>query len=226
MGRSRVLPCAALALALPLAGAATGVAAPAARAGPPPLRRPPAAGPGEQVLLTRAEALREIFGDPGRVVEDRWRLAPDEVAALEARAGDRVPDPTPATLRVYAPDGSLLGYAMVLDERGKYRPITFMVGVGPDLAVRGVEVLVYREDRGGEVRYPRFLDQYRGKTTSDPIRTHRDIVNVTGATISVHALNDGVRRALAIFGLVYGGKGRQPVSSAPLDLASDAGVHG
>lgn len=174
----------------------------------------------QQVLVGRVQALREIFGDLGRVVEDRWRLSEEDVRALEARADDRVPDSAPATFRVYAPDGRLQGYAMVLDETGKYRPITFLVAVGTDLAVRGVEVLVYREDRGGEVRYPRFLDQYRGKTTADPVRTYRDIVNITGATISVHALNDGVRRALATFELLYGGEGRDPVASVPLDLRS------
>lgn len=97
-----------------------------------------------------------------------------------------------------------MGYAEVLDERGKYRPITFLVGTDPDFAVRGVEVLVYREDRGDEVRHARFLRQYAGKTLADPIRTHRDIVNVTGATISVTSMNVGVRRALATLEAVYG----------------------
>lgn len=185
-----------------------------------------AGGPGDHVLVGRVQALREIFGDLGRVVEDRWRLSADDVRALQAHADDRLPDQTPVTLRVYGSDGGLRGYAMVLDETGKYRPITFLVAVGTDLAVRGVEVQVYREDRGGEVRYPRFLDQYRGKTATDPIRAHRDIVNITGATISVHALNRGVRRALATFGLLYGGKGREPAASAPLELGSGPGEHG
>lgn len=209
-----------LALVLLAALAAPRPAAEAAR----PL---PADGdPRGRVLVGTVEALREIFGDLGRVVVDRWRLSPGDVETLEARADDRVPDTAPATLRVYGPEDGLLGYAMVLDERGKYRPITFMVAVGPDLAVRGVEVLVYREDRGGEVRQPRFLDQYRDKDSSDPIRTHRDIVNITGATISVRALNDGVRRALATMGLVYGERGREPVASAPLDLGADSAGHG
>jgi len=186
----------------------------------------PAAGdPRDHVLVGRVQALREIFGDLGRVVEDHWRLSAGDARNLEARADDRVPDRTPTTLRVYGPGGNLRGYAMVLDEKGKYRPITFLVGVGPDLAVRGVEVLVYREDRGGEVRYPRFLDQYRGKMAADPIRTHRDIVNITGATISVHALNDGVRRALATLELLYGTVDREPMASEPLELESGPGQH-
>jgi hypothetical protein len=85
---------------------------------------------------------------------------------------------------------------MIAEEVGKYRPITILVGTTPDLRVKDVEVLVYRESRGGEVRHGRFLRQYRGKSAEDPIRTHRDILNVAGATLSVNALNLGVKRVL------------------------------
>jgi hypothetical protein len=77
--------------------------------------------------------------------------------------------------------------------------------------------MVYREDRGDEVGHRRFLRQYRGKRLSDPIRTHRDIVNVTGATISVQSLNRGVRRALATAEVLYRSAPRHPVSVASLD---------
>jgi hypothetical protein len=65
-----------------------------------------------------------------------------------------------------------------------------------------VEILVYRESRGGEVRHTRFLRQYRGKTDDDPVRTNRDILNVAGATLSVTALNHGVKRVLAVLSLL------------------------
>ena len=59
-------------------------------------------------------------------------------------------------------------------------------------------ILVYRESRGGEVRRQRFLRQYRGKDGRDPIRINRDIINITGATMSVRALNTGVRKSLSL----------------------------
>ncbi|MEZ4647888.1 MAG: FMN-binding protein [Candidatus Eisenbacteria bacterium] len=95
-----------------------------------------------------------------------------------------------------AESGALLGYALVDEEVGKYRPITFLVGTDADLSVKGVEVLVYRESRGGEVQKARFLRQYRGKVADDPIRINKDILNIAGATLSVRALNLGVRRVL------------------------------
>lgn len=177
--------------------------------------------PGERVYLTREEAFREIFPDLEKVVLDVWRLSPPEVERIETQARSGLPGPDPTTFRLLGPGGSLLGYAMVLDEKGKYRPITFMVGLGPDLQVRGVEVMVYREDRGDEVRYGRFLRQYRGRGREDPVRIHRDIVNVTGATISVRSLNRGVRRALETMALVYGGEREAgPVASRPVPVAT------
>ena len=104
----------------------------------------------------------------------------------------------------YADEGEPLGYTVVLNEIGKYRPITFMVGVTRDFRIKDVAVLVYRESRGGEVRRTRFLRQYRGKRTSDPVRINRDIINITGATLSVRALNRGVRESVALVKQLYG----------------------
>lgn len=98
----------------------------------------------------------------------------------------------------YDDEGKLLGYAVVSEEIGKFRPITFIVGIEPDFSVRGAGVLVYRESYGAEVRKKRFLRQYVGKKQSDPIRINRDIVNISGATMSVRALNFGVRKVLAL----------------------------
>lgn len=158
---------------------------------------------GGRAYMTPAQAIGEIFGGGLRHVEDGVRLSPETVRRIAETSGSDEVGPDVKAWRIYR-DERLVGYAVVLDERGKYRPITFLVGADPAFEVRGVEVLVYREDRGGEVRHRRFLRQYAGKTLADPIRTHRDIVNVTGATISVTSLNTGVRRALATLREVYG----------------------
>ena len=150
----------------------------------------------EQVYTTPGEALREIFEGVARVDTVTARLSAGELERLHERLGFAVASDTVAVYEPRDSTGTLIGYAVIGDEVGKYRPITFMVGVRPDLAVRGVEVLVYRESRGGEIRRERFLRQYRGKDPADPIRTNRDVLNVAGATLSVNAMNRGVKRAL------------------------------
>jgi hypothetical protein len=83
--------------------------------------------------------------------------------------------------------GTLLGHAVVVEEIGKHRPITFVVGLRPDGRVADVAVMAYREAYGGEIRSARFLSQYHDKGPADAVRPYRDIRNVAGATLSVEA---------------------------------------
>jgi Na+-translocating ferredoxin:NAD+ oxidoreductase RnfG subunit len=148
------------------------------------------------VYLTPDQAVREIFDEVASVDTLHAALTADEVRQLELRLGSRAPSDSVTILRPRSRDGAALGYAILAEEIGKYRPITFLVGTDPDRHVKGVEVLVYRESRGGEVRRERFLRQYRDKSAADPLRASRDILNVAGATLSVNAMNRGVKRAL------------------------------
>jgi hypothetical protein len=155
-----------------------------------------------QVYLTPGQALHEIFEGTAAVDTVRAVLGASEREALHQRLGRPVPADTVVVYKPRNAEGGLLGYAVLGEEIGKYRPITFMVGTDTAFAVRDVEILVYRESRGGEVRRARFLRQYRGKTDDDAIRTSRDILNVAGATLSVTALNHGVKRILATLSLL------------------------
>ena len=110
----------------------------------------------------------------------------------------------------------LLGYSVVTEERGKYRPITMLVGVDTSGRVAGVQILAYRESRGGEVAREYFLRQYRGKAVGDPIRLNRDIINISGATISVQSVNAGVRKVLAL--LAWVNRSSPPLLPAPRSL--------
>ena len=151
----------------------------------------------QEQLLTREQALREIFPEGTRTVDETRVLAAAQRGRLEHELGRRIDDDEIVVTRVFDAAGTVRGFAVVTEEIGKYRPITFMVGVTPELAVRDVAVLVYRESRGGDVKRRRFLNQYRGKTIRDPIDVNRDIINISGATISVRSINAGVKRVLA-----------------------------
>jgi len=98
---------------------------------------------------------------------------------------------------------TILGYAAIVEEIGKHRPITFIVGVGPDRKIKDAALMVYREAYGGEVRDRRFLQQYKGKDLKDPLLPYRDIQNISGATMSVEAIGRGSKKALALLEVVY-----------------------
>jgi hypothetical protein len=98
---------------------------------------------------------------------------------------------------------TILGYAAIVEEIGKHRPITFIVGVGPDRKIKDAALMAYREAYGGEVRDRRFLQQYKGKDLKDPLLPYRDIQNISGATMSVEAIGRGSKKALALLEVVY-----------------------
>lgn len=157
------------------------------------------------VLLTHDQALHEIFPHAARTSVERRAIAPALKQRLHEQLGRFVEEDTVVVERVFDRSDGFRGYAVVTEELGKSQPITFMVGVTPDLKVRDVAVMVYRESRGGDVKRKRFLSQYRGKTVKDPIDVGRDIINISGATISVRSLNAGVKRVLAELTALYGG---------------------
>lgn len=158
----------------------------------------------EGVFLTPEQALHEIFPEVARsTVEHRVLDAPLR-QRLEQRLGRPIYESAVDVTKVFDASGAFRGYAVITEEIGKYKPITFMVGVTPQLAVRDVAVMVYRESHGGDVKRKRFLDQYRGKTANDPIDANRDIINISGATISVRSMNAGVKRVLTELTMLYG----------------------
>ena len=61
-----------------------------------------------------------------------------------------------------------------------------------------VKVLIFRESRGWEVRYPFFTDQFKGATLVTDNNLDRKIDGITGATLSVNALTKLGRIALLL----------------------------
>ena len=103
---------------------------------------------------------------------------------------------TASVLRV-SKGSTLLGFARVRNVKGKDQPITCLVAIDSQDALKDVDVLVYREPYGGEVAYEAWRKQFRGRTTTAPLVVGKDIRNISGATISSHSVTLGVRRTLA-----------------------------
>jgi hypothetical protein len=83
----------------------------------------------------------------------------------------------------------------ILEEIGKEELITagFVVVDG---RIDHVRVLVYRESRGQEVRYPSFLKQFREAKLARDDTLDRRIDGIAGATLSVGAMERMARLAL------------------------------
>lgn len=153
--------------------------------------------------LTVEQAQHALFPDAARFTEVVVRLSAEDRKRIGASAGAGMPRNPPRAWRALAGDAPL-GLFFVDEVIGKHELITYAVGIAPDGAVRGVEILDYRESRGGEVRDPRWRAQFAGKRASDPLRVGQDIQNITGATLSSRHITEGVRRLLALHEIMLG----------------------
>jgi len=154
------------------------------------------------VYLTEEQALKLLFPKSQQVRAEELRLTPDQKVRIQDRIGWKFPEESFRAFKAES-NGKVDGYAVIQETIGKHRPITYIVGVTPDGKVSDIEILVYRESKGSEVRMKRFNSQYEGKTPLDPIRINKDIINITGATMSVRSVSAGVKRALVLVDEFY-----------------------
>jgi hypothetical protein len=151
----------------------------------------------EASYYTTRGVLAEFFPRSERVSYRSFTLDAPARARLAQRLG-YAPSRDRYTIFVATTQGKVDGYAIVDDEQGLHQPITFATRLSPRGMVERVEIMVYREPRGDEVRDPRFRKQFEGKTAQDSLRLGRDIDAVSGATVSSASLATGVRRAAVL----------------------------
>lgn len=155
------------------------------------------------VYLTPAEALKALFAGSKEVVSEKKRLSAEQRKTVEKQTGGKIAKEE-WTFYIARSGGKIDGYAVIDNEIGKTEPITFITAMSPRGIITGVEVLVYRESHGSEVRDKAFVKQFAGKKEGDPIRVGQDIRNISGATLSARALAVGAKRAVALRELFYG----------------------
>jgi Na+-translocating ferredoxin:NAD+ oxidoreductase RnfG subunit len=157
----------------------------------------------EAWFLSEREAPAAVFPDADAF--ERRVIAVTDATRAQLRAALAPGEPSiwedAYVTFVASQHGRLLGYAVIVEEIGKHRPITFVVGIRPDGTVNDVAVMAYREAYGGEIRQKRFLAQYHDKQPAMGLRTPGDIKNIAGATLSVDAANRAVRKATAVAAL-------------------------
>jgi hypothetical protein len=121
------------------------------------------------------------------------QLSDAQGKAIEAESHVRLTGKPPQIWRV-----SGGGWFIVDEVIGKHEFITYAVGLTNEGAVRGIEIMDYRESYGGQVRDPKWRAQFDGKTKAAPLQLDRDIKNISGATLSSRHITEGVRRVLAL----------------------------
>ena len=138
--------------------------------------------------LGRDDFLKLVFGDGQPVQHTLW-LSAEKKAAAKAAVGW-----APAALRLrYWQAGTRT--AWIIEDIGKEKPITLGVAIAGQHIER-VEVLAFRESRGWEIRYPFFTGQFNGLGLAADGYLSGPVDGITGATLSVRAVDRMARLAL------------------------------
>ena len=152
-----------------------------------------------QVYLTKKQAFEIAFPGADEIKKERLWLTKEEIRAIEEIYMYKIYEKR-FTFYTGIKNGKSMGSMLIDNIIGKSFPITFMTVLNTDGTVRDVEIMVYREPQGWEVRYKSFRSQFYGKDTSS---NSNEILSISGATLSVRAIKSGVYKAMAAYKILY-----------------------
>jgi Na+-translocating ferredoxin:NAD+ oxidoreductase RnfG subunit len=147
--------------------------------------------------LTVPLAQRDLFPEADKFVDARITLSDAQRDAIKKLSGIRQRESEQPVWRAEK-NGQLLGWFIVDEVIGKHEFITYATAIAPTGKVLGVDILVYRETYGFQVRDAEWRNQFKGKTLQDHFKLDDDIRNITGATLSSRNVMNGVKRLLAL----------------------------
>lgn len=159
-------------------------------------------------VVTQEAALRRAFPAGARVERRTAYLDEADVAAARRAAGAGVEVTQTVVTYYVAADraGRPLGVAYFDSHRVRTLAEVLMIVVGPDGRTRSIEVLKFAEPP--EYRAPEaWLEQFDDRPLTPSLALKRDIVNMTGATLTAEAVTRAVRRVLALHAVIdpFGG---------------------
>lgn len=126
----------------------------------------------------------------------------DDMTAAAASQGGKLVELYPMTT-----GGADNGYVMKISASGSQGSIVMMVGVDADKAITGISVVSHAETPGigtkvvgnepNAAGVP-VLDQFQGLTGAGSLVVGKNIIAVSGATVSTKGINMGANAALAV----------------------------
>ena len=151
------------------------------------------------VLLTEKAALARAF--PGATAQRRTvYLTPEQVEAVQKKALSPLPS---AMVTVYEArsGGELVGRAVLDTDVVRTMPATVLTVITPD-GTLGMALILQFTEPPDYLPREGWLKTLEGHALDDDLWPGRGVRRVTGATLTVQALTDAVRRALALDALV------------------------
>ncbi len=103
-------------------------------------------------------------------------------------------------------NNQLIGYAYVAKAPSKTDEFDYLILLDKNLIVAKTKVLIYREDYGSEIGSKRWLRQFIGKSSNDTLKYQRDIMAISGATISASSMTIAINNFLQNLAVLHQNK--------------------
>ena len=166
-------------------------------------------------LLTEEQALKEVFFADAEIETEVQKLSGEKLKQIKERLGGsliyhqegsesaEVHSERETTFYFAKKDGERKGVAIIDVQPGKWGPVTFITAMDIKGTVKAVRVMSYQEIRGKPIARMAFMNQYRGKHVNSTLTVGRDIVGISGATISSRSATFSVKKALVLYEVFY-----------------------
>jgi Na+-transporting NADH:ubiquinone oxidoreductase subunit C len=152
--------------------------------------------------FTADSVKRTLFPSATGFVDRSLSLTKSQITDIAKAARTRVTSNRVAAFDMQGAGGRL-GTLFIDKVYGKHEFITYAVALDASGAVRGVEIMDYRETYGYEVRNSKWRAQFAGRRYGEPLRIDAEVKNISGATLSCVHITEGVRRLLATYAIAY-----------------------
>ncbi|WP_221793988.1 FMN-binding protein [Aquisediminimonas sediminicola] len=157
--------------------------------------------------MTPAQARVAMFPSAASFIDRNVVLTPQQRSVVQKIAGIPVRAPKIMAWEAVDAAGKRLGWVIVDRVLGKHEFVTFALALDAGGAIKGIEVLDYRETYGDQIRNLKWRAQFTGKRHGATLQLDKDIKNISGATLSCRHVTDGVKRLLATYDAVLSDHG-------------------
>ncbi|MCF7916589.1 MAG: FMN-binding protein [Candidatus Omnitrophica bacterium] len=155
-----------------------------------------------KVFESKDEALKDIFKASGTLEKVNLELNNKQKKYLEKELGS-AGNKKEFIFYLAKEDGKVKGYATIVWEFGKDGYNKLLVAITTEGKVDTVKVLESRDQKGKEISKKRFLRQFEGKGYKNRLKINRDVMAITGATISSRAAARAVKKSLLIWEIFF-----------------------
>lgn len=100
----------------------------------------------------------------------------------------------------------IIGYAYIDKAPSKTDEFDYLILLDKDLIIAKTKILIYREDYGGEIGSKRWLKQFIGKKHTDKLEYEKDIIAISGATISANSMTIAINQFLKNLEILHSNK--------------------